>query len=189
MTTPHAANGVMRFDAGQAPRPEDGIPFEIGGARADGTAWAEQFVAMAEMPAWSFQHLLNAPKVDQGTGAVGYFAPDVIAFLRSVLIDDSQRSRFDRLIQDSGRHVKLRTLVDVMQWLTQRQGEGFPTGAPSDSSGGASPIGPASAAALSAAGYPTPAPQPTAHNAATGHGFGQTAPTQWPPPGGPAAGS
>jgi hypothetical protein len=158
-------------DTGQTPGRESWLPFVIRGKRADGVDWSEEFAALPSAPASALQHLLNAPKVDPGTGAVGYLAPDVVAFIRAMLGDDSQRSRFDRLLGDSTRHVHIVDLVKLMQWLTEATG-GFPTGQPSGSAAGASPAGLSYAAAQSPPGWPTPDPGTAP--------MGPSSPT-WPP--------
>lgn len=168
----------MRFDVGSAST--DLIPFVVAGARRDGSAWEETFHALPEAPAAAFQHLLNSVHVDPGTGAVGYLAPDVIKFIKAVLVDDAERSRFERMLGDTARFVSATHLFKIMQWLTERQGAGFPTGGRTGSSAGASPNGSTSAGAPSLTGSPTQDPSRMGPAAV----YGQ----EWTPAGGPGQG-
>lgn len=94
--------------------------------------WSEDFDCVDELPVGVVGEVQNT-----STGADGrtiFRAGPTTRFIRHAVVDD-QKPRFDALVEDPDRLVRLELLVDVMAYLFEEYA-GRPTGPASTSPGG-----------------------------------------------------
>lgn len=102
------------FDAGESstePRPPR--PFTLSGVDAKGKPWTETFAVMGELPQGVLDDLSQAISIKDGQ--IRYSTRAVVGFLRGALVIDDE-DRFELLLRDKRRLVRLEQLGDVMLW-------------------------------------------------------------------------
>lgn len=106
--------------------------FDIVGSTSSGERFVETFSTVLELPLGVVDDV--AMSVEISDGKVRYSRTAVLALIRAG-ITEKDRERWDALLRDPDRIVKLDSLVPVMRWLIELT-SGRPTGPPSNSDGG-----------------------------------------------------
>lgn len=117
--------------------------FTIVGSRGNGERFEELFSTVLELPVGVIDDVANSCSV-MDDGRVAYSRHHVLRLIRTAITPD-HRDRWDDLVRDTDRIVKLDKLVPVMLWLIGALSD-RPTGPLSNSPGGTAATGNGSAA-------------------------------------------
>lgn len=103
----------------------EGPTFTLGGKhRVTKEPWEEEFACVPVAPAGALADLTASVGLDKkGNTVMREF--DMLRFFEGVMVPEDWK-RFDALVHDQDRIVKIDTLADVMTWLTEEL-SGVPT--------------------------------------------------------------
>lgn len=120
------AREMRTFDAGGPAEGVEPIPFEVVGVRrSNGEQWSEAFTAVAEAPGGVIFDVGSAERVN-GEGKTYLALGPLRDFFGQVLVE-TDRARFDAMIHDVDRVVRIDTLGEIFAWLVEGYAE-VPTG-------------------------------------------------------------
>lgn len=102
------------FDVGSAAPP---IPFAVRGLHTDGTVWEEKFESAGEAPGGTLRDIARAV-TRLPNGDLKYEVDDVLAFFDQMILP-SCRARWEALIHDPVRTVRIEHLGEIMAWLAE----------------------------------------------------------------------
>lgn len=120
------------------------------------TEWRVELHANPFPPMAALDQLRDAIITDPVTRRTAYNPSAVIGFFRATMMPEDV-FKFDDLVNDRTRLVKMEQLGTVLAWLSE-QYVGGPTGAPSSSQSGGAPIGVGQTVGSPSGGLPAVSP-------------------------------
>lgn len=127
------------FDPGPKPQPEELalIPFEVHGWYSDpvrnenSDGWAETFHARPTMPVGTLLDIASLVRVTED-GSQVYDRNVITRFFEAALANTDEVARFQVMLHDPGRVIRIEKLAEIVQWLAGDVVD-RPTGPPSTS--------------------------------------------------------
>jgi hypothetical protein len=123
-------------------RPTEPVQFQLDGVGwVTGKEWAEVFTCVEEVNSGVLDDLASSMSQDD-RGNIRWHQPSILRFMRGVLIEPDVE-RFNNLVHDKDRIIKIEVLGDLTLWLAEEL-SGHPTSGREPSTSGRPPAGPTS---------------------------------------------
>lgn len=98
--------------------PKEPITFELAGlGQITKEPWKESFTAVPVAPPGVLDDLTSSMGADKRGNRV-WHAPSLLGFMRGILIDEDI-DRFEDLMRDKDRAIKIEALGEIMLWVAQ----------------------------------------------------------------------